>query len=364
MASFRPSFPLIARVYPMDGSFTQHVINHNRTRYREAFPIQPLNATPPNTRFGQYANLPYLQLSFDNPPRHSQGFLFGHSRSICDVVLDEELGLRDVHFMVGFTKDYDDGLYRLVVRDLGSSTGTMVTYGARATDFRQDFTWTISGYGFVDESEIIIIAAYGKEYAIVPMLYDMRDTGYIYAVESYTAGLPRYFPRIDVTSRSAAFKALPATITEGQLMDGPRGTTRKIWDPTTARAFAQKSVVLTPEIDRRAWCQHVRRLANLDHVSFFFFFFILLPVFCPALSSSQPSELFKLLMCCAVVTLNAVLSSRSSDASGTIIDLAANNSASPSFIFFAWSSLSRKWPLCIFHGKSTKTCSTSTALLR
>ncbi|KAM3515223.1 hypothetical protein MY11210_001116 [Beauveria gryllotalpidicola] len=97
-----------------------------------------------------YDAQPYLEFRFDTVRSHSQGFLFGTDQ-ICDFRLPRGSRLSGKHLCITF-----DNKRRLVVRDLGSTNGTAVTYTNQFLDKRRNFTWIIGGIDEIHEEKVVI----------------------------------------------------------------------------------------------------------------------------------------------------------------------------------------------------------------
>ncbi|KAJ2897316.1 DNA damage response protein kinase DUN1 [Zalerion maritima] len=82
-------------------------------------------STEPPEKDYDLDELPYLELKFSHIPRTSSGLVFGTDPNTSDIVLPGGQGLSRRHFALTYKNKFDDGYYRLIVRDLGSIYGTV-----------------------------------------------------------------------------------------------------------------------------------------------------------------------------------------------------------------------------------------------
>ncbi|KAL5604420.1 hypothetical protein BROUX41_002392 [Berkeleyomyces rouxiae] len=258
---------LIARLYPKLGRFPQAVINQNQLRYRE--PSSDNNTTTNDIpRAAQYKGLPYLELNFAHPPKYRQGFIFGHSPEHCDVVLEKHPGTDAVHFMIGYSNNYADSMYRLIIRDLGSQMGTIVSYGMQGSDSLSNTLWTVTGFSLADTSSICITLQNGEEYVLVPQVYNTRDPRVIHAITHYSTQRPEFLLSAAASGEKhrVVRSGMPDMAVERQVMECKRGFTRKVWDVTTVQAFALKRVTSPHSNEQKNdWIVRVRRFESLRH---------------------------------------------------------------------------------------------------
>jgi serine/threonine-protein kinase Chk2 len=161
---------LIARIYPvLNNRAGPKFLNGNPERLLPALPLpndpvaaldrgqraptQPLDDGPYNT--DDY--LDCLELRFSKPPRTDRGFVFGRDEK-CDVVFPANFtNISNYHFSLTFENDFEDtDLYRLVLRDLRSVSGTSVEYNGKGGGRRHDFRWILSGHSETLNTPIII----------------------------------------------------------------------------------------------------------------------------------------------------------------------------------------------------------------
>ncbi|KAK3935962.1 hypothetical protein QBC46DRAFT_346060 [Diplogelasinospora grovesii] len=110
---------------------------------------------PERNREVNLDELPYLEVRFSDVPRTSAGLVFGTDPT-CDVVLSMK-GISRRYFALTYKKKFPDGYHRLIVRDLGSTYGTIVTYDKKGDEPRSNFDWIIDGFELPNRTEDIIV---------------------------------------------------------------------------------------------------------------------------------------------------------------------------------------------------------------
>ncbi|KAH8719004.1 Serine/threonine-protein kinase [Beauveria bassiana] len=106
--------------------------------------------TPAVSNEDAFDGQPYIEFRFDTVRRHPQGFLVGADPG-CDFQLLGDLGLSSKHLCITF-----DDKKHLVVKDLRSANGTVVSYSDKIPDRRCHFTWIIGGIDQFHEEAIEI----------------------------------------------------------------------------------------------------------------------------------------------------------------------------------------------------------------
>ena len=128
-------------------------------------------------------HLPCLVVKFSDIPRTNRGLVFG-SNEYCDVVVDVK-GMSQCHFSLTF-----DEQRRLVVRDLGSLTGTQVTYDGKGEGPKRRYQWIVSGHDVLDGKDSIVITVKGViSLRIVVPPHDVSSPAYMRAVGRYCEGV-------------------------------------------------------------------------------------------------------------------------------------------------------------------------------
>jgi hypothetical protein len=186
---------LIARVYPCpdQDSYSLSVIEaSSRRKPRKAPPLSTLEPTEPPERglFHDTDYLPYLELRFSDIPRTASGLVFGTDPKTCDIVLPNHVrGISRRHFALTFDNNFDDGHYRLVVRD-SSTYGTMVTYDGTALKLGTNRDSVISGHRVASDARKIIVRPHDDlRFRIVVAPHDITSAAYIANAKRFCRGL-------------------------------------------------------------------------------------------------------------------------------------------------------------------------------
>jgi serine/threonine-protein kinase Chk2 len=193
---------LIARVYPYkDDLLLLHAQNAIENSLRCMPPIQQREkahqsrssreSTESREDSDNTDTLPYLELRFSDPPRTSSGLVFGTDTNICDVVLPnvKGMGISKRHFALTYKNQFADGCSRLIVRDLGSRHGTIVTYDGKGGTPRSEFDWIIDGFRLPNETETLIVQLHETlMFQIIVARHDITSPAYANNVERFYQG--------------------------------------------------------------------------------------------------------------------------------------------------------------------------------
>ncbi|KAK4243398.1 kinase-like domain-containing protein [Corynascus novoguineensis] len=284
---------LIACLYPfmdrrVDGQEAKKVIEENKNRYipprliketeRPQLSRRSRESTPleqPRKKVPAYFYHPGLELRFSRGPQTPYGFVFGRDRN-SDVVL--ECGIQSLsahHFALTF-----DEHYRPIIKDLGSSNGTEVTYDKQGEGRRSDFVWIIGGHGIPQEKDIIVITINKNlKFQIVVARHDITSQRYIDNVNRFrqgTANAENLFGRLDLRSRPQTERAsgahTPGTgpiVLRKKLGEGTFGVVTHLWDVSTADEYALKEpserAVRENRVRVDAWRKEAGIMSRLSH---------------------------------------------------------------------------------------------------
>ncbi|KAL2256261.1 hypothetical protein VTK26DRAFT_1918 [Humicola hyalothermophila] len=260
---------LIACLYPFvdneaDGEEATVVIKANKSRRvparltktkqpqlsrrsRESTPLEQ-----PHEEVPAYFCHPGLELRFSRGPQTPYGFVFGRDKN-SDIVLKYGIqSLSAYHFALTFNDHY-----RPIVKDLGSSNGTEVTYNKQGKGRRSGFVWIIGGHRIPQEKNAIVITINENlKFQIVVARHDINSPQYIDNVNRFrqgTANAENLFRRLDLHSRPQTERAsrahTPGTgpiVLRKKLGEGTFGVVTYLWDVSTAEECALK------ELSRRA----------------------------------------------------------------------------------------------------------------
>ncbi|ATY61385.1 Inhibitor of nuclear factor kappa-B kinase subunit beta [Cordyceps militaris] len=198
----------------------------------------------------------FVELRFSKPPTLSFGFTFGRS-SNSDVQLpndESHKGLSNCHFCITFD---DSG--RLIVRDLGSIAGTMVTYDEAAKELRRNFRWIISGNA-VQEFKKIVVTLFGPiQFRIVLPPTTPTGNRAIKRLEVNNSDTRR---PTNVPSRNSPENG--CLFVEKKVGQGSFGTVTRFWNVSTGELH----VVKKPRAGRPInWVYWRREIENLQLAS-------------------------------------------------------------------------------------------------
>ncbi|KAK3940772.1 kinase-like domain-containing protein [Diplogelasinospora grovesii] len=146
---------------------------------------------PPQEQRDTLDYRPYLELTFSHGPRTRHGFVFGTNIKTCDIVLPPDRGISKQHCTLTFEKDgfADGNMYRPVLRDLGSSNGTTVTFDGKGDERRRNFRWILGGTEIPDETEVIIIKfPYNLQFQVVIAPFNNTSPAYNQRVDRFLQG--------------------------------------------------------------------------------------------------------------------------------------------------------------------------------
>ncbi|KAI0099336.1 kinase-like domain-containing protein [Nemania sp. FL0031] len=279
---------LIARIYPfldIDFNHAVDVIEDTQQsmppKYTQQNPTSLSRSNrestePPQVFPDRLDELPYLELRFSRGPRNSAGFVFG-TGSTSNFVLPAKWGISRRHFSITYKNEFDDGRYRLILRDLGSTYGTAVGYDTYGLlEVRSRFDWIIHGYQAQNTTKNIVIRLHERlKFKIVVNQHDITSPAYMDNVERF---------RRDVAATEDLFGGLglntgPGTLQDGSmrspptnqiiiphrvLAEGTCGTIRLCWNVSTGHEYACKQPV-QGEYDKSIWENEVKIMKDLSH---------------------------------------------------------------------------------------------------
>jgi serine/threonine-protein kinase Chk2 len=289
---------LIARIYPVLNNEAGHqFLKENPDRLLPALrlPNAPVAALdrgerestqPLDDRLNNVDDyLDCLELRFSNPPRTGRGFVFGRDEK-CDVVLPANLtNISNYHFNLTFESDFEDThMYRLVLRDLRSRSGTSVEYNGKGGGRRRDFRWILSGHSETLNTPIIIEPHHMLLLRIevfVPRISGHLDDWVRYLLrqrspESLFDDLKLDNPpHTQVPTGVQSPNSGPILIDTAEFGRGAFAVVYRCWNVSTGRLFARKqSRSPLSEGDRASWRREAKLLARLSHVREISFVFL------------------------------------------------------------------------------------------
>lgn len=246
----------------------------------------PESAPPPE----DLDELPYLELRFSDAPRTSSGLLFGTDGDVCDVILPkiQAAHLSRRHFALTYKNNFPDKYSRLIVRDVGSAAGTIVSYNPnkdKVTESRRrrrsGFEWIIDGFSAIDEVETFIVKLHKSlQFQIVVACHDISSPEYANNVERFSkgaAGAQDLLGGLGLESGPATGRCDTGTHTPGKdpillpmnvIGNGGYGIVRRHWNVSTGEEYAcKRPVKALKEHEMRMWDSEINIIKGISHVS-------------------------------------------------------------------------------------------------
>ncbi|KAI1813669.1 kinase-like protein [Poronia punctata] len=259
-----------------------------QTQPSQSYPLKSNDDTCPKEQAP--INLPYIPLRFSCGPRTSLGFVFGTDPK-SDIHLGNTNGISNYHFALTYKNTFNDGYYRLVVRDLGSSGGTMVIYRGTKTnkakapragrynkgkEKRRNFDWILHGFPHPDTASYVSVkVAIDFELLIMVVKHDLRSPAYIDNVRRFRQGQidpETLFGVLDIQSlRPTGLHTLsdtpgsqPMLLYEQKLSEGTFGAVTQAWDVSTGISYALKEPI-GDCYNKQDWKEEIDMMASLSH---------------------------------------------------------------------------------------------------
>ena len=257
---------LIARVYPYndDLGYGKRAIEANWRHMPPMLPqeeeeqVAPSRSSRESTQSEEDLNdldrLPYLELRFSDVPRTSSGLVFGTDSNISDIVLPARPKISKRHIALTYKNRFDDGYYRLVVRDLGSKYGTWVAYdGKGEEEWRSQFDWIIDGFRVPNDTEYLVVGLGGLKFRIIVARHDISSPVYVGNVERFrrgAVGAESLFGGLglqsgpetnrDPDARTPDTSKHPILLPLGWIAQGQFGVVSCRWNVSTGKEYARK----------------------------------------------------------------------------------------------------------------------------
>jgi len=221
--------------------------------------------------------LPYIELKFSQVPRTSLGLVFGRSAR-SDIVLPKLAGISSSHFALTYKNSFADGRYRLVVRDLGSTRGTMVTYDRRGDEPRKRFDWIVSGFSVPTATQTLLIQPHKwLTFRLVVFRRNLSSPSYISNVERFCKGTAapedlfgdlglQPYPETERTTGAHTPLSSPILIQQDLIAQGASGVVIRYWNVSNGEEYACKQPV-GKDYNKRAWEKEIDIMKQVFHVS-------------------------------------------------------------------------------------------------
>ncbi|KAI1124123.1 kinase-like domain-containing protein [Nemania abortiva] len=224
---------------------------------------------------------PFLELRFSRRPQKPTGFVFGSDKT-SDIVLPNIQGISRRQFALTFKKRINDGCYCLIVRDLGSTSGTAVHYKRKDEDSadwrlgrRCGFDWIIGGIVSEGITATVIQPHQFLKFQIVVNNHSLKSSTYIGNVGRFLQGevpaedLVRNFtfysgPQTERGTHTYTPTTDPIIIPGEKLGEGTYGAVTRCWDVSTGREYACKKPVLK-NFNRDSWWSELCIMTFVDH---------------------------------------------------------------------------------------------------
>lgn len=229
---------------------------------------------------------PGLQLTFNQGPKAGQGFVIGHDRNRCDIVLPKLPYISGRHCVLTF-----DAKRRLILRALSTKGGTIVEYDGQGGQKRRTvvtkdnkgreklhhFTWILSGIG-PDEVEKIVIQIQDIKFRIIvakhekyPDLYNDHVDRFLHEANADDE-LPFGALGIQSTTSTAQQSGAhtptqtPIYINQWKLGSGGFSIVNRVWDVSTGFVYASKEFFNMEESEWKREASVMNQLLRLSNV--------------------------------------------------------------------------------------------------
>lgn len=308
---------LIACLYSYGGGESEKVIRElNPSRYRPTLPSSHVDydpkargetASPEASVAGHdesdsddepgsnpaHLDAPHLELRFSQGPRTGCGFVLGRDPATSDIVLINTHTVSTRHCAITFETGFKDTatkeqVYRLVLRDLGSSAGTAVEYSGEGgrhgihQGIRRGFRWILGGHKAIRKKAVIIQVDKTLMFRIVVPWRNLGSQEYKDSVRRFLQGTAS----ADSLLGQLGFPSLPPTVphtgapTPGvgpicltrNLGQGAFGVVNYFWDVSEGHEFTVKEPVEQDShggvVDKAMWKHEARMLGLVKHVSY------------------------------------------------------------------------------------------------
>ncbi|KAL7917965.1 kinase-like protein [Trichoderma austrokoningii] len=264
---------LIACVYPWyDGNSQDAVEAIELPENLKRYIAGPKRQESPEEPEPEQDNRARLELRFSHGPKTPLGFIFGRDKG-CDIVLPNSRGASSHHFALTF-----DELYRPIVRDIGTLTGTQVTYNNDGEGWRRNFNWIVGGNKNPrDRTPIVVHVNKHLKFHLVLSHHDTTSQLYMDNVERFrrgTADGEDLFNRLKlpVDTECATGTQTPgigAIFLKKTLGEGSFGVVTHFWDVSTAKEFALKqppdALIKRKEVDVLEWAKEAEIMDRINH---------------------------------------------------------------------------------------------------
>ncbi|PON23257.1 period-4 [Trichoderma gamsii] len=204
-----------------------------------------------------------IKVTFSHIPKTRHGLRCGHGED-AELQLDPLQGVGLYHFALTF-----DDSYRLIVRDLWSTSGTTVIYGKAERGPWSNFNWIVGGSDFLDGVSSIIVKVHSLlQFQLFIPHHDIQSKLYRDKVDRYRAGcvdVQQILSLGHVGLSSQARTTLPsgmftcakrptkAVTLQKKIGEGSFASVYRVWVVDTGLQYALKKPKASMLLDRDAW---------------------------------------------------------------------------------------------------------------
>ncbi|KJZ70539.1 hypothetical protein HIM_10083 [Hirsutella minnesotensis 3608] len=216
-----------------------------------------------------------LQFRFSHGPQTEAGLVFGWDPN-SDIVLPHVSGVSFHHGALTF-----DAENRPIFKDLGSPSGTAISYDTEAKDqVRSNFAWILGGHQTPQAKKSIIIRLNKYlRFQIVVSRHEITSQTHIENVSRFrqgTADPEKLLDRLGLTSRPQTEPASgartpgtgPVTLKK-RLGEGSFGIVTHCWDVSTCAEYALKEpstkAIKERRVDLDAWSREAGIMRKISH---------------------------------------------------------------------------------------------------
>ncbi|KAK3693310.1 checkpoint kinase [Podospora appendiculata] len=214
-----------------------------------------------------------LRITFDCTPKTCHGVRAGRGKD-AELYLPGRLKVSTYHFALTF-----DANYHLIVRDLGSKSGTAVIYDDMERGRCRNFDWIVGGSDFLQKvTSIVVKLSDDLQFRLVVPQHDINSKSYRDKVDRFRAGttdteqvldLGRIGPLSQISTIGPSGAQTPASGTGKpvtvykELGVGGFGVVSHIWDVSTGEQYALKQ----PRKDSGHGAQWEREIVIMKRIS-------------------------------------------------------------------------------------------------
>ncbi|KAL8646767.1 MAG: hypothetical protein Q9210_005942 [Variospora velana] len=215
-----------------------------------------------------------IKVTFDHVPKTTYGLRAGRS-DVAELRLVKLPGVSFFHFALTF-----DANYRLVVRDLGSTCGTMVIYDRLERARRSHFDWIVGGSDFLEGvSRIIVNVAKSVQFQLVVPRHDIQSESYKAKVDRFHAGtadteqlldlgrvglLSRVRTELPSGVQTPSLRAAKDVTVRKEIGHGTFAVVYRVWNVSTGEQYAHK-IPKGNAFDAGAWERETLIMDRIDH---------------------------------------------------------------------------------------------------